>query len=283
MSISSSRILKAGMSLISLPLVADAVYQRQVEGQNKYQLRVPILNKWTQVPSLGTQDKLSEQTRLPILKHPLLTKQNLHFNVMKEYYPMYIAGRTRKGEMVYYEEMGRIDMLKLQERGVTVASLLDHYECSTIFAFEVLQPEEGAQMLSVFDAEGCSFNELKGDAMKFMKTASSKMQENYADRNCGVIIVNTPSWIAAGWKALVKMRLFSKETLAKTKVYNREETFKGLLEKIAEDQIPVRYGGTLSFQGGTGSEDNCRRWSTDEVRLREWILKQPQNKNQVEL
>ena len=37
-----------------------------------------------------------------------------------EYYPMYIAGRTKKGNLVYYENMGKINMEKLQERGVTV-------------------------------------------------------------------------------------------------------------------------------------------------------------------
>ncbi|GMI15334.1 hypothetical protein TrVE_jg10030 [Triparma verrucosa] len=270
---SSIRVLKAGVSLIGLPLVLDSIYQRRVEGLREYQLRVPILHKQTKTGQRAAVE--------PTLRHPLLLKKNIHFNVMKEYYPMYIAGRTRKGDMVYYEEMGRIDMPKLQLKGVTVASLLDHYEASTIFAFEVLQPEEGAQMLSVFDAEGCSFKELKGDAMKFMKTASSKMQANYADRNCGVMIINTPSWIARGWKALVKMRLFSKDTLEKTKVYSKEETFKGLLEKVAEEEIPVKYGGKLCFRGGIGGEDNCRRWSTDEVRLRKWVLKQPQNANQV--
>ncbi|GMH59648.1 hypothetical protein TL16_g02871 [Triparma laevis f. inornata] len=269
---------KAGITLIGLPLVADSVYQRRIEKKGGWELRIPVLHAY--LPQASSSN-IPATVDLPVVKSKLLKKQNLHFNVMKEYYPMYIAGRTKKGNLVYYEEMGNINMPKLHSRGVTVPTLLDHYECSTLFAFEVLHPSDAAQMLSIFDAEGCSFKELKGDAMKFMKTASNKMQMDYAHRNCGVMVVNCPSWIATGWRALVKMRLFSAETISKTKILSKEDTFEGLLEKIDEDQIPKKYGGKLSFNGGISGDDNCRRWSTDEVRLRDWVMSQPHNKDQV--
>ena len=41
---------------------------------------------------------------------------------------MFICGRTASGNLVYYEEMGRIRMDKLHEHGVTVPILLKHYE-----------------------------------------------------------------------------------------------------------------------------------------------------------
>ena len=215
-------------------------------------------------------------------QHPLLKKQNLLFDVMKEYYPMYIAGRTIKGDLVYYEEMGNIDMAKLHAKGVEIDTLLDHYEACSIFAFEFLQPHADAQMLSVFDAEGCSWKELKGDAMKFMKQASNKMQKDYAHRNCGVILVNCPGWIGMAWRTFVKMGLFDKETLDKTRILTKEETFAGLLEFIEEKQIPKKYGGKLVFEGGAGGEHNCRKYSTDEVRFRDFMLSQDHNKPQVE-
>ena len=81
----------------------------------------------------------------------------------------------------------------------------------------------------------------------------------------------------------MKMGLFDKGTQEKTKILSKENTLDGLLEKIDIDQIPVKYGGKLSFNGGKDGDDNCRRWSTDEVRLREWVMSQPQNKHQVEI
>mmetsp|Transcript_26411 Transcript_26411/g.52703 ORF Transcript_26411/g.52703 Transcript_26411/m.52703 type:complete len:276 (-) Transcript_26411:19-846(-) len=270
----SNLAVKASVLLLPMMAASDIAWQIGVEKRDRQSLRVPILHRapWMIEP---------KNTPVAGVKHPLLRRQNLRFDVMKEYYPFYICGRTRKGELIYYEEMGKIDMTKLHEHGVTISSLLAHYEACTVFAFEVLQPHEGAQMLSVFDAQGCSWKELKGDAMKFMKTASSKMQKQYAHRNCGVVIINAPGWLGMAWKTFVKMGLFDRETIDKTRILTEEETFSGLLELIEEEQIPKKYGGKLVFEGGKGGEDNCRKYSTDEILFRHFIVSQPQNRQQV--
>jgi hypothetical protein len=137
---------------------------------------------------------------------------------MKRYYPMYVCGRTKLGSVVYYENMGEINMGKLHEHGVTVPTLLKHYQYQTSFVFEKLAPGPDSKLLTVFDARGISLANLRGDAARFLLAASKENQDGNAHRNAGIVIANAPSWFSSAWSVLAKINAFNADTLKKTQI-----------------------------------------------------------------
>jgi len=210
-----------------------------------------------------------------------LTDPTPHFAVMKKYYPMYNAGRTRNNDLVYYENMGAINMAKLRSHGVTVPILLSHYKYQTEFAFAVLAPVSAPpskRMLTVFDASNVSLRNLRGDAARFLLAASKENQEGNADRNAGIVIANAPGWFSSAWGLLGKLNAFNEDTMGKTKILRSgKETYEGLNAVIEHEYIPAKYGGGYVIKG----EDNGVWDSEEEVRLRKHVYGQAGNKKQV--
>ena len=133
-------------------------------------------------------------------------------------------------------------------------------------------------MLSVFDAQGVSLANLRGDAARFLIEASAANQGEKEGRNCGIVIANAPGWFAGAWSVLARVNCFSAETLSKTKILRAgNETYEGLRELIDHDQIPEQYGGGKVLRGGEEGEWDC----DDEVRLREFLFRQEANRKQV--
>jgi len=49
------------------------------------------------------------------------------FHVIKKYFPHYYSGRSKLGNIVYWEECGSINVPKLAENGSNVDRLVRHY------------------------------------------------------------------------------------------------------------------------------------------------------------
>jgi hypothetical protein len=269
----SSRLFGAASLSLLATLSADCYAQKTVERKPSYELRVPSLSTLQGLlqPSTAAVPEAvpgAVPGAVPVTVPPQLHQPTPHFSVMKKYYPMYLCGRTRDAHLVYYEEMGRIDMSKLHEHGVTVDILLQHYEYCTLFGFEMVGAgDERLQMLSVFDAKNISLQNLKGDAARFLLRASKANQETNASKNCGIVIVNAPQWFKGVWGVLSRLNAFNEETLRKTTILAEGDTYEGLLKFIPHEDIPDRYGGGMLVKGGDQGVWDCE----EERRLREWV------------
>jgi len=206
--------------------------------------------------------------------HPYLRRPSFHFDVCKKYYPMYTAGRGRNGEIVYYEECGKIDNDALLRNGVTLPILIEHYVMTTMATFEVIDPTPNLRMITIFDVKGVTMGFLKGGPLEFLQEASKIMQMEYsekydyrfAERNSVVCFVNVPDWASYGWRVIRK--LLKRSTIEKSIILSESETYKGLLKYLDHNNIPKRYGGGM---GGLGKGD-CRFTSADELKLREFVM-----------
>lgn len=228
-----------------------------------------------------SDSSISSQTdgRVHALSHPIFREPAYHFDIIKKYYPGYVAGRGRRNELVYYEECGKIDHDALLKNGVTLPILLQHYVMTTIASFE-LEAKEGQRMITVFDVKGTGLHFLQGGKVEFMKAASKIMQMEYskkydyrfAEKNQVVIMVNVAGFLTAGWRFVSK--LLSRNTVEKTIILSEADTYEGLLKWIDHDNIPKRYGGGM---GGEGMKD-CRFTSVDEIKLRDFVMEQGDNR-----
>ena len=60
----------------------------------------------------------------------ILTEAQPHFFAIKQSYPHFLHGRSsaaKGNHVVYYEQLGRIDLPTLREQGIGVPQLLRHY------------------------------------------------------------------------------------------------------------------------------------------------------------
>ncbi len=57
----------------------------------------------------------------------VLGRAQPHFAAIKEHYPHYIHGRSKRGEIVVYEFPGRMDLARLRAVGVGAAEIGRHY------------------------------------------------------------------------------------------------------------------------------------------------------------
>ena len=191
-----------------------------------------------------------------------------NFEVIKKYYPHYYCGRGRSGNVVYYEDCGKIDVPALASSGVGVSDIVHHYVYITEFCFAKLKTDEDARTISVFDVDGVGVGDLKGPVMDFIKATTKIMQDHYPERSQCILVINAPSWFTIIW-SMVKVFIDAR-TQAKVKICSRADAYRTILKVVEHDQIPEKYGGGLRVENGRGGENNCRLWSPDEVLLREW-------------
>lgn len=57
----------------------------------------------------------------------VLARPQPHFGPIKEFYPHYIHGRSKRGEMVMYEFPGRMDLGRLKAMGIGAREIGRHY------------------------------------------------------------------------------------------------------------------------------------------------------------
>ena len=205
--------------------------------------------------------------------------------MIKKYFPHYYCGRSRSGNMIYWEQCGEIDPPALARNGATVDIMVRHYIYMTEFCWSHLVPSPDSKTVTVFDVAGVGLSDLKGDVMKFVKKSTQLMQDHYPERAEVVIIVNAPGWFSFLY-AVIKP-LINERTQRKVRIFGRD-CLGGLGEYMERDQIPERLGGGMRAGGGGGGVDegelrmpfgqpgeydgNEARWfSEDEVRFRRHV------------
>eukprot|EP00968_Pinguiococcus_pyrenoidosus_P014346 scaffold1307_cov200-Pinguiococcus_pyrenoidosus.AAC.35 len=197
----------------------------------------------------------------------ILDEPQPNFNNIKRYYPHFCCGRARDGDVVYYEQVGSIQLQSLKDMGLTIEELVRHYIFTTEFMWRMTHPKTGGRVLTVFDVEGVALSDLAGDAKQFLLKSMSLVQNHYPERSKKILIVNAPGWFSIIWKAI--RGWINEETRKKISILTSSETLSGIMELVAEDQIPCCYGGKLKV--GDGSKDAMRFYSPQEIDMRQYV------------
>ncbi|DAZ96283.1 TPA: hypothetical protein N0F65_008316, partial [Lagenidium giganteum] len=171
----------------------------------------------------------------------ILVKPHPKFDTIKKYYPQYFHGRAKKGNPVYYERAGKIDLAGLKAEGLSIEDLLQHYMYITEYLWRVIEPNDSARSVTVLDVSGIGMSDLGGEVMDFIKRASAFTGAHYPERSAHIFIINIPGWFSMVWR-LVKP-LIDPVTREKIHMLKGSSILRELEEIIDSDQIPSDFGG----------------------------------------
>mmetsp|Transcript_6269 Transcript_6269/g.6476 ORF Transcript_6269/g.6476 Transcript_6269/m.6476 type:complete len:809 (+) Transcript_6269:2-2428(+) len=170
----------------------------------------------------------------------VLNEPQPYFDIIKEFYPHFLHGRSVSGKPVYYELLGKIDVPRLQEQGVDVHRLLRYYVFITEYIWAEVEPDDDhGQLVTVLDVQGVGVADLMGDALEFIKEASKVVQSHYVERCHKMFIVNAPFFFNMLWRIISPM--LHENTRRKITILGADKS--ELLEHIDASQLPVAYGG----------------------------------------
>ncbi|CAM9265735.1 unnamed protein product [Hapterophycus canaliculatus] len=97
-------------------------------------------------------------------EHSLSTPQP-NLEIIRECYPYFAHGRSKKGEVVVYEQTGKMQFGRLADAGVTPFDMQMHYAFFNDFVFQRLLPADDAQLMTVLDVGDLRMATLKNNTV----------------------------------------------------------------------------------------------------------------------
>jgi hypothetical protein len=177
------------------------------------------------------------------------------FPRIKEAFPHFLHGHSKRGNPISYEKPGQMKLKELFREGCSVDDVVHHYLFVTEFMSNVLASKDELRSLRgddphsiivVMDVNGISVSLLSSDVVKYLKKAGDINTSYYPLSMARVLIVNAPFWLAGAWSS-VKSLVPESVTVD---ILSTARTREGMLKYISEDQIPKEYGGTSSYSEG---------------------------------
>ncbi|CAN0058308.1 unnamed protein product, partial [Ectocarpus sp. 13 AM-2016] len=180
--------------------------------------------------------------------------------IIKQCYPYFVHGRSKKGEVVVYEQTGKMQFGRLADAGVSPFDMQMHYAFFNDFVFSELNDEgdDDAKLMTVLDVGELRLATIKNNTVvtKYLAATAEVMQKHYPERQSRILVVNAPWWFAGIWKGV--SGVLSSGTQAKLQIRGKN-FLPALLEHVDASQIPSEYGGNSPQALGE---------STDEMALR---------------
>eukprot|EP00640_Fibrocapsa_japonica_P002048 CAMPEP_0113937386 /NCGR_PEP_ID=MMETSP1339-20121228/4008_1 /TAXON_ID=94617 /ORGANISM="Fibrocapsa japonica" /LENGTH=348 /DNA_ID=CAMNT_0000940117 /DNA_START=123 /DNA_END=1169 /DNA_ORIENTATION=- /assembly_acc=CAM_ASM_000762 len=184
----------------------------------------------------------------------VLQKAQPHFHTIKKWYPHFIHSRDREGHPVYYDKLGEIKVEKLQQNGVDVEELLEHFIFHSEYLWKVVEPDDNFLMVAVEDVQGINAFSLQGVVFEFIKHVSKMFSDHYCERSYKTFIINAPGWFA--WIFRVVAPLLDPKTTEKISILGTDLT--EMHEAIGIENVPKEYGGLSVGLGYSEEEEELR-------------------------
>ena len=202
-----------------------------------------------------------------------LDRPQPYFHAVKRTYPHAFHKRARDGRVL------------VLERGDAFAALVAAFEAAEaepahaathaalLNEFLAARLDPGAyprgRVLRVFDVEDLSAWELGTSALAFARAIAAVLGPNYPERVSRVFVVNAPQSFTIAYSlfsTVLTRRLLDKVSLFSATPAGKEAAAAALLEVVAPECLPERYGGTCRCAG----EGGCWRNSPEERAL--WAM-----------
>jgi hypothetical protein len=187
---------------------------------------------------------------------------NTWFHDIKQAYPHFIHGVSRKGFPVIYEQPGKMNLKQLFRGGCNVDDMLRHYMFFLEFISNHICTREEVRerlgynapphssstwgFLVVMDVKGAGLSHLSGDVLTYLKGAGDIQNSHYPLSMKRAFLVNSPFWLAGAWKS-VRGILPESVHVDILSSHQYLTTLKGFID---EDQIPSEYGGSSQHSLG---------------------------------
>jgi len=171
----------------------------------------------------------------------MLDRSHRLFFLIKAHYPHFYYGRSKWGNPVYIEQVGKVNTKAIRAGGGKLKDMIFHYIYTAEYMWNVLEPTEYGSSLTILDVEGIGFFDFAGEAVEFVKKATAVVQEHYPERGFMVFIINAPMWFTSIWA--VVSTWVNPHTRDKIKILGKHYSDE-LLKAIDKESLPVCYGGT---------------------------------------
>lgn len=93
----------------------------------------------------------------------ILNEPHSHFESIKAIWPHYLAGRSKGGNLIYWERPGEISIDKITQGGLTQEILLRHWIYITEYQWEVgANGDNMAKSITIIDIDNVGIGALVG-------------------------------------------------------------------------------------------------------------------------
>jgi hypothetical protein len=165
-----------------------------------------------------------------------------HFHLLKKNYPGNFHGRDKKGNICYFEQLGKVQIGPMRAAGLTADDILYHCNFNTEFLWSTaLSPREEDRLVTVLDVGGIGMSVITSEVISYIQQSGVLLERHYPERSLRIFVVNAPYWFdtAWGWVKPVVPKMFTD----KIKICSSSTMRDQLLEFIDEDQLPLEYAG----------------------------------------
>jgi len=175
-----------------------------------------------------------------------------NFRTIKTHYPQALHGRTKNGNLVFYEKPGCFNLAGFKRDGITANDMARYTAFVQEYIFSRLIPEDEGRFMSVLDMRGISWGIIQRDSIEILKTISEIIQSYYPERVSNMLVINAPDWFAGAWKFVERILAGNIERVT---LHKEEETLDALLVHMETHQIPPEYGGLSPYAFGNSPEE----------------------------
>lgn len=182
----------------------------------------------------------------------ILAEPQPHFFAIKKHYPHFLHGRSVSGNhALYYEQLGKIDLVALRELGIGVPQLLRHYIFMAEYLWTHVEPDfEHGKSITVLDVGGVSVSDLVGDPLDFLKESTKLIQNHYVERSQKIFVVNASYMFSWLWRMVQPM--INESTRRKISILSSDMS--ELVDYVGQSALPEAYGGQTGVLGGSEEE-----------------------------
>jgi len=204
------------------------------------------LRKYVETQEWRKENGVWEIHRMP---HPM-------FERIKEAYPHIIHGYSRTGQVVIYENPGKMNLKQLFRSGCVVSDMVTHmtffleYIGSCVSTRNEIRELNGGNLdfgtMVVMDVKGASVTSLTGDVLSYLSQSGALQSAHYPNVLKRVFVVNCPFWLAGAWSTVKGIVPES----VHVEILSESNALEAMRKYIDDDQIPAEYGGSSPFALG---------------------------------
>lgn len=195
----------------------------------------------------------------------ILGRPHPKFDLCKVILPHCFLGRDTTGHVIFCQRPGFADTNLKHRANVSNDDLLMHYVWVLEFCWNVLEPRPDHTMTSILDLKGVSLTKTR-EMLAFIQQFVSMMSSNYPQRAFKTLIINSPGWFGALYRAISP--LLRESTRLKIQILSPGKKQRQVLEEYLGPCLPEALftGEPVSFSDTSSMENDLREFCLARLR-----------------